>query len=156
MSDPADAARRQRAEQAARHERAKAWMTERVARKGSSFSCLDIIDAHRAGAREEAAIKDAEIAALRKSANEWALMAGKNHLEVKALREAVREIAPNVCDDCGGDGDLGLNRNGKRIACDSCRGSEDRLGEGYIENSDVDYREWMSRPEVRRALEEKP
>ena len=68
-------------------------MTERVARKGSSFSCLDIIDAHRAGAREEAAIKDAEIAALRKSANEWALMAGKNHLEVKALREAVRDAS---------------------------------------------------------------
>lgn len=39
--------------------------------------------------------------------------------------------------------------------CEACGGHEDRLGRGYIENQDVDYAEWMARPEVRRALEKR-
>ena len=77
--------------------------------------------------------------------------------EIARLREAVRDIAPTECVECEGSGFLGRAQGKEhlKIACDSCGGHEDRLGRGYIENQDVDYAEWMARPEVRRALEKR-
>lgn len=54
------------------------------------------------------------------------------------------------CRECG-DGIDGMYAS----LCEACGGHEDRLGRGYIENQDVDYAEWMARPEVRRALEKR-
>jgi len=78
--------------------------------------------------------------------------------EIERLREAVRMIAPTECVECEGSGSLGRAQGKEhiKIACDSCGGHEDALGRGYIENQDVVYAEWLARPEVRRALEEKP
>ena len=75
--------------------------------------------------------------------------------EIERLREAVRMIAPTECVECEGSGSLGIapGKAHLKIACDTCGGHEDRLGDGYIENQDVDYAEWMARPEVRRAID---
>jgi len=49
-----------------------------------------------------------------------------------ALLEAVeRHLEDARCQDCGGDGNLGRNKQGKLISCESCHGHEDAEGDGY-------------------------
>ena len=109
--------------------------------------------------------RDAEIAALEATIRDLTdtittqgLKIREQAAEIERLREAVRMIAPTECVECEGSGSLGRAQGKEhiKIACDSCGGHEDALGRGYIENQDVVYAEWLARPEVRRALEEKP
>lgn len=69
--------------------------------------------------------------------------------EIEALREAVRDIHPTLCHDCFGSG-----LAGDEGSCESCYGHEDRRGDGWLPNGDVDLSEWTSRPAVRRALDQ--
>lgn len=37
-----------------------------------------------------------------------------------------------ICPDCGGSGELGPERGGQRVACETCGGHEDAPGRGFI------------------------
>lgn len=64
--------------------------------------------------------------------------------------EGIRRLSWKKCDDCDGSGYTGWVR-GKKVSCESCGGSEDSLGDGWIPNHD-NIAETMNSALVQRAL----
>lgn len=76
--------------------------------------------------------------------------------ELEEARAAINAIRPVPCSDCDGDGFTARSHPNTphyvSHSCESCGGNEDRRGDGYHENPDVTYAEWLDLEAVRAAL----